>query len=278
MAKAKGLGRGLDVYFEDENKSVTGVRISSIVPNPTQPRRVFDDSALHELSESIRKNGIITPLALRKVGDTYQIIAGERRWRAARLAGLKEVPAIVLDVDDRQAYELALIENLQREDLNPIEEAEGFLRLMEEFSLTQEQAAEIVGRSRPAVSNSLRLLSLPGEVKGLVEGGQISAGHGRALLSLEDLKTALTIAKQVVEEGLSVRQTEQLCKRINTQKPDKKEKQSDIYIAQLERDMSSRTGHKVSIAHGAKKGRITIEYYGNEDLQSICDALEKMSK
>ena len=185
MAKGKGLGRGLEAIFAEEvpaQNTPVGIRLSDIEPNPRQPRQDFEPVALEELAQSIRENGIITPITLRKTGDTYQIIAGERRWRASRLAGLTEIPAIVLDVDENTAYALALIENLQREDLNPMEEAEGYRRLTQELGLTQEQAALRVGRSRPAVANALRLLSLPKSVEALLRDKQLSAGHARALL------------------------------------------------------------------------------------------------
>ena len=188
MAKGKGLGRGLEAIFAEEvpaQNVPTGIRLSDIEPNPRQPRRDFDPAALEELAQSIRENGVITPITLRKTGDTYQIIAGERRWRASRLAGRTEIPAIVLDVDENTAYALALIENLQREDLNPMEEAEGYRRLTQELGMTQEQAAARVGRSRPAVANALRLLTLPQPVAALLRDKQLSAGHARALLPLE---------------------------------------------------------------------------------------------
>ena len=230
--------------------------------------------ALEELAQSIRENGIITPITLRKTGDTYQIIAGERRWRASRLAGLTEIPAIVLDVDENTAYALALIENLQREDLNPMEEAEGYRRLTQELGLTQEQAALRVGRSRPAVANALRLLSLPKSVEALLRDKQLSAGHARALLPLEREEVMLKAAQTILEQQLSVRQTEALVKQLQKQPSDKPEKTPDIYVQDLERAMAAFTGHKITIKHGEKKGKITIEYYGNEDLEAVCEALK----
>lgn len=279
MAKAKGLGRGLDALFGEElpeEKVAVGIRLSDIEPNPRQPRQDFDPEALEELAQSIRENGVITPITLRKTGDTYQIIAGERRWRASRLAGLHEIPAVVLDVDEQTAYALALIENLQREDLNPMEEAEGYRRLTQELHLTQEQAAQRVGISRPAVANALRLLSLPESLSKLVREKQLSAGHARTLLPLEDPETMEKAARLVIEQQLSVRQTEQLVKRMGKGDEPKRTKEPDIYVADLERVMASVTGHKVRIQHGAKKGRITIEYYGNEDLEAVCDALKNI--
>lgn len=281
MAKAKGLGRGLDALFGDEQASSAapqGIRLSDIEPNPRQPRQDFDPAALEELAQSIRENGIITPITLRKTGDTYQIIAGERRWRASRMAGLHEIPAVVLDVDENTAYALALIENLQREDLNPMEEAEGYRRLTQELGLTQEQAARRVGISRPAVANALRLLSLPKAVAALLRDKEISAGHARALLPLEDPERMEQAAKTVIGQQLSVRQTELLVKRLLSQPKDAPEKQPDIYVADLERAMEALTGHRIAIQPGAKKGRVVIEYYGNEDLEAVCDALKSIKK
>ena len=281
MAKAKGLGRGLDALFGDEQASSAapqGIRLSDIEPNPRQPRQDFDPAALEELAQSIRENGVITPITLRKTGDTYQIIAGERRWRASRMAGLHEIPAVVLDVDENTAYALALIENLQREDLNPMEEAEGYRRLTQELGLTQEQAARRVGISRPAVANALRLLSLPKAVAALLRDKEISAGHARALLPLEDPERMEQAAKTVIGQQLSVRQTELLVKRLLSQPKDAPEKQPDIYVADLERAMESLTGHRIAIQPGAKKGRVVIEYYGNEDLEAVCDALKSIKK
>ena len=281
MAKAKGLGRGLDALFGDEQASSAapqGIRLSDIEPNPRQPRQDFDPAALEELAQSIRENGVITPITLRKTGDTYQIIAGERRWRASRMAGLHEIPAVVLDVDENTAYALALIENLQREDLNPMEEAEGYRRLTQELGLTQEQAARRVGISRPAVANALRLLSLPKAVAALLRDKEISAGHARALLPLEDPERMEQAAKTVIGQQLSVRQTELLVKRLLSQPKDAPEKQPDIYVADLERAMEALTGHRIAIQPGAKKGRVVIEYYGNEDLEAVCNALKSIKK
>ena len=281
MAKAKGLGRGLDALFGDEQASSAapqGIRLSDIEPNPRQPRQDFDPAALEELAQSIRENGVITPITLRKTGDTYQIIAGERRWRASRMAGLHEIPAVVLDVDENTAYALALIENLQREDLNPMEEAEGYRRLTQELGLTQEQAARRVGISRPAVANALRLLSLPKAVAALLRDKEISAGHARALLPLEDPERMEQAAQTVIGQQLSVRQTELLVKRLPSQPKDAPEKQPDIYVADRERAMEALTGHRIAIQPGAKKGRVVIEYYGNEDLEAVCDALKSIKK
>ena len=280
MAKGKGLGRGLDALIpteaSDPAKTPVGVRLSDIEPNPRQPRQDFDAASLEELAQSIRENGVITPITLRRTGDTYQIIAGERRWRASRMAGLHEIPAIVLDVDEQTGYALALIENLQREDLNPMEEAEGYRRLTQELGLTQEQAAQRVGVSRPAVANALRLLNLPVSISALLREKKLSAGHARALLPLEKPERMELAANAVLEQQLSVRQTEALVKQLLKSPRQAKEKAPDIYVRDLERSMSSLTGHKITIRHGAKKGTLTIEYYGNDDLDAVCQALRSV--
>ena len=280
MTKGKGLGRGLDALIpteaNDPSKAPVGVRLSDIEPNPRQPRQDFDAAALEELAQSIRENGVITPITLRKTGDTYQIIAGERRWRASRMAGLHEIPAIVLDVDEQTGYALALIENLQREDLNPMEEAEGYRRLIQELGLTQEQAAQRVGVSRPAVANALRLLNLPVSVSALLREKKLSAGHARALLPLETPERMEQAAAVILEQQLSVRQTEALVKQLLKAPRQAREKAPDIYVRDLERSMSALTGHKITIRHGAKKGTLTIEYYGNDDLDAVCQALRSV--
>lgn len=280
MAKGKGLGRGLDALIpteaNDPSKAPVGVRLSDIEPNPRQPRQDFDAAALEELAQSIRENGVITPITLRKTGDTYQIIAGERRWRASRMAGLHEIPAIVLDVDEQTGYALALIENLQREDLNPMEEAEGYRRLIQELGLTQEQAAQRVGVSRPAVANALRLLNLPVSVSALLREKTLSAGHARALLPLETPERMEQAAAVILEQQLSVRQTEALVKQLLKAPRQAREKAPDIYVRDLERSMSALTGHRITIRHGAKKGTLTIEYYGNDDLDAVCQALRSV--
>ena len=280
MAKGKGLGRGLDALIpteaSDPAKAPVGVRLSDIEPNPRQPRQDFDAASLEELAQSIRENGVITPITLRRTGDTYQIIAGERRWRASRMAGLHEIPAIVLDVDEQTGYALALIENLQREDLNPMEEAEGYRRLTQELGLTQELAAQRVGVSRPAVANALRLLNLPVSISALLREKKLSAGHARALLPLEKPERMELAANAVLEQQLSVRQTEALVKQLMKAPRQAVEKAPDIYVRDLERSMSSLTGHKITIRHGAKKGTLTIEYYGNDDLDAVCQALRSV--
>ena len=284
MATGKGLGKGLNLIFnagmtEQEvsgENPVKSIRISEIEPNPGQPRHNFDQISLEELAQSIRENGVITPLTLRKNGEKYQIIAGERRWRASRLAGLKEVPAHVIEADDRTAFALGLIENLQRQDLDPMEEAAGYKTLMEEYGMTQEQAAERVGKSRPAVANALRLLQLPEHIAALVSDRELSAGHGRAVLSLKDPVKQDKLVQLILQDNLSVREAEKLAAQLQKEAPEKVKASKDIYVAQLEKDMTGFTGHKITISHKPKKGKLTIEYYGNQDLEAICEALKKI--
>lgn len=282
MTSGKGLGKGLSALFGDEmthEDAVKGIKLREIEPNPNQPRREFDPVALSELENSIRQNGIITPITVRKTPDGYQIIAGERRWRAARAAGLDEIPAYVLEIDEGEAYQLALVENLQRQDLNPIEEALGFQKLIDDFGLSHEKAGEKVGRSRPYIANTLRLLTLPETVRDMVASGALSSGHGRALATLDE-KTALEAAKKIIEGELSVRETERMVKRLLESVGDKegrkKEDSVAIYIQELERSLTSLTNHNIRINHRKKKGTLSIDYYGNDDLELICAALEKI--
>ena len=278
--KPSGLGRGLGALLGDDvlKAESTGslyLPISQVESCSSQPRKHFDEASLAELADSIREHGIIQPLTVRKLASGYyQIIAGERRWRAARLAGLQEVPVIVMEADDRKAAELAMIENLQREDLNPIEEAAGFQSLMETYHMTQEEAAKQVGKSRSAVTNSLRLLSLTPAVRQLVEEGKLSAGHARALLPLSPAMQE-NAANAVVAGGLSVRQTEALVKKLSAEKKPEKEPdpQRVDYTAAAQRDLTSRLGRGVRIVSGRKKGRIELEYYGMDDLNDLLEAL-----
>ena len=278
--KPSGLGRGLGALLGDdvlktESSGSLSLPLSQVESCSSQPRKLFDEAALAELADSIREHGIIQPLTVRKPSSGYyQIIAGERRWRAARLAGLAEVPAIVIEADDRKAAELAMIENLQREDLNPMEEAAGFQSLIENYHMTQEEAAQRVGKSRSAVANALRLLGLTPAVRRLVEDGQLSAGHARALLPLSSAAQE-SAASAVVSGGLSVRQTEALAKRLAAKK---KEAPAIVsagvdYTAEAQKDLSSRLGRGVKIVTGRKKGRIELEYYGLDDLNDLLDAL-----
>ena len=282
MAKSTGLGKGLAALLGDDfsaaDAAASSLPISQIEPFSGQPRKHFDPEALEELAQSIRQHGVIQPLTVRKLSSGYyQIIAGERRWRAAKLAGLKELPVVIIEADDRKAMELAMIENLQREDLNPLEAAEGFQALMDPYKLTQEQVAERVGKSRSAVANTLRLLGLTPAVRSLLEEGKLSAGHARTLLPLEG-KAQAQAAQTVLDHGLSVRQTEQLVKRLLSQKPERRQPASPAvdYVAEAERDLSNRLGRACHIAHGRKKGRIEITYYGVDDLNALLEALGRL--
>ena len=279
----RGLGKGLgallgDAAVQNESKGALTLPLSQIEPCAAQPRKYFDDAALDDLAASIREHGIIQPLTVRKLSSGYyQIIAGERRWRAARMAGLREVPAVIIEADDREAMELALIENLQREDLNPAEEARGFQVLMEEYGLTQEQVAQRMGKSRPAVTNTLRLLALPEDLLKLVEEGHLSAGHARAILGAPTPALQRQAAKKVIEGQLSVRQTEALVKALQKQKEDKAKPVSEdiaLYLGELEKDLSGRLGRKVKIAHKGKKGKIELEYYDSQDLEGLLALLQ----
>ena len=277
--KPSALGRGLGALLGDdvlkpESGGALYLPISQVESCSSQPRKSFDEAALAELADSIRTHGIIQPLTVRRLASGYyQIIAGERRWRAARLAGLQEVPVIVIEADDRKAAELAMIENLQREDLNPIEEAAGFQSLMETYHMTQEEAASRVGKSRSAVANALRLLSLMPPVAKLVEEGKLSAGHARALLPLSPALQE-NAAGAVISGGLSVRQTEALAKRLSLEKPEKAPAPKGIdYAAEAQKELSSKLGRGVRIVTGRKKGRIELEYYGIDDLNDLLEAL-----
>ncbi|MDP4108798.1 MAG: ParB/RepB/Spo0J family partition protein, partial [Bacillota bacterium] len=273
----KGLGRGLDALFGDvsskseQDGGPGNIPIIQIEPNSGQPRKIFTDNSLRELAESIRQNGVITPITVRRLSSGhYQIVAGERRWRAARLAGLSEIPAVIIDADDKRSMILALVENLQREDLNPLEEAEGYRTLIEDFGLKQEEASERVGKSRPAVTNALRLLGLPQTIREQVEKGTLSAGHARAVLSLEDKNLMEAAAKKITESGLSVRETEKYIKKISQEhKKSEKSVKKEItvnYLEEMERTLSKKLGRKVKVTNGRTKGRIELEYYGDDDL------------
>ena len=286
MAKKGGLGTGLGALFGDDlpgrGLDETKLPISKVEPRRDQPRYAFDEDALAELTESVRQYGVIQPITVRAIdGGYYQIIAGERRWRAARAAGLTEVPVRIIEADDRRAMELALVENLQREDLNPIEEARGFRTLMEDYGLTQEEAASSVGKSRPTVANALRLLSLTPAVLSLVEEGQLSAGHARALIPIRDEKMQLEAAETVIARGLSVRQTEALAARLaKAQSAPKKEEPSAVsvdYVREVERELENALGRKVKLVDGRKKGKIEIEFYGSEDREKLIENLRLFS-
>ena len=286
MAKEKkGLGTGLGVLFgeadfsEAESELMT-LPISKVEPRKEQPREYFDEAALQDLADSIEQFGLIQPIVARKLDSGYyQIIAGERRWRASRMAGLKEVPVRVIEADDRRTAELALVENLQREDLNPIEEAKGYKTLIEVYGLTQEEAAKSVGRSRPAITNSMRLLSLSGGVLDLVEKGKLSAGHARALLPINDSKKQLDAANEVISKALSVRKTEELANRMQREPKPAKQKNSGInvdYAAEVSGELTAILGRRVTLTDGKKTGRIEIEFYGSDDREALIEKLKKL--
>ena len=278
--KPSGLGRGLGALLGDdvmktESSGSLSIPISQVESYSGQPRKHFDEESLQELADSITEHGIIQPLTVRKLSSGYyQIIAGERRWRAARLAGLQEVPVIVMEADDRKAAELAMIENLQREDLNPMEEAAGFQSLIETYHMTQEEAAQRVGKSRSAVTNALRLLGLSPSVRKLVEENKLTAGHARALVPLSP-SLQESAANAIIAGGLSVRQTEALVKRLSAEKKESKKPRNDEvdYLAEAQNELKAKLCRGVKIVSGRKKGRIELEYYGLDDLNDLLDAL-----
>lgn len=278
--RPSGLGKGLGALLGDdvmktESSGSLSVPISQVESYSGQPRKHFDEESLQELADSIAEHGIIQPLTVRKLSSGYyQIIAGERRWRAARLAGLQEVPVIVMEADDRKAAELAMIENLQREDLNPMEEAAGFQSLIETYHMTQEEAAQRVGKSRSAVTNALRLLGLSPSVRKLVEENKLTAGHARALVPLSP-SLQESAANAIIAGGLSVRQTEALVKRLSAEKKEVKKPQTDgvDYLAEAQNELKAKLCRGVKIVSGRKKGRIELEYYGLDDLNDLLDAL-----
>ena len=283
-AKNKGgLGKGLDALFmdnsiEEEAKSAVKLKLNDIEPNRAQPRKSFDEEALEELANSISTHGVIQPLLVRPLADGgYQLIAGERRWRASRMAGLTEVPVVIREMSDSEAMELALVENLQREDLNPIEEAQGLALLMETYGLTQEQAAKRVGKSRPAVANSMRLLSLPQDVLAMVERGELSAGHARTILALENAEQITALANEIIKKNLSVRETERAVKVLlkGDTKKEKRAKKRDTYYDEVELAVSQSLGRKAKVSLSAgNKGTLEIEFFGKEDLSKLMKLFE----
>jgi ParB family chromosome partitioning protein len=287
LASQKGLGKGLGALLGDfqeyspEKTPYQELPIYKIEPNPNQPRQDFDEDELQSLADSIAEHGIVQPLTVRELPNGYyQIIAGERRWRAARMANLNVLPAVVIEADDRKVMELALIENLQRQDLNPVEEAKGYQVLMTEYGLTQEDAAKRVGKSRPAVANALRLLNLCPEVLEAVRKGALSAGHARAVLTLKSEKKQQEAAQKICALGLSVRQAELLCKNLDKE-PAPKEPAPTLavdYVAECEKNLSKHLGRGVKIVNGKRKGRFELEFYGQEDLQVLLDALLKIQE
>lgn len=293
MAKERksSLGRGLDALMgspsslleNSDNGGITMLPIAKVEANAAQPRKMFDPEALDDLADSIATHGILQPITVRRLqSGYYQIISGERRWRAARQAGLREVPVIIIEADDRKVTELALIENLQREDLNAMEEAAGYHKLMMDFGLTQEECAERVGKSRPAVANALRLLQLPEPIQAMVEDGRLSAGHARCLVSVSDPALQQSLAEKVAEEELSVRQTEALVKKLTApEKPAKAEKKDPLgvdYAAVAAKELGDKLGRKVKIVTGKRKGKLELEYYGVDDLNDLLEALAALKK
>ena len=290
MAKKKlgGLGKGLDTLFADlpettgDDAGVSTLPLREIEPDPEQPRKYFDQDALNQLAASITENGLLQPIAVRpkKLGTGYIIIAGERRWRASRMAGLREVPVRILTADEQRAMEMALVENLQREDLNPIEEAKGYRALQDVYGMTQDDVAQSVGKSRPAIANATRLLGLSEQVLKLVEDGTLSAGHARALLPLSDAQVQLAAAKTVIEKGLSVRRAEALAAQLlkETQgKPAAKPAGVD-YLGECARHLEQVLGRKVRMTQGRKTGRIELEYYDADDREALLQALEGIGR
>ena len=280
MAKIKGLGMGLDSLFtenETEGRKPLSLRITEVFPNKNQPRTDFDDEALEALSESIQQHGILQPILVRPYEGAYQIVAGERRWRAARLAGLEEVPVVIKELDDVKTAEIALVENLQRENLNPIEEALGYKKLMETCNYTQEDAAKVVGKSRSAVANSLRLLSLDNSTLEMVKNGDISVGHAKILVGVEDVALRQDLALKVKRDTLTVRNLEELLKTLSKPKPEVKVKKKDVYFKEIELSLAETTGRKVNVNGKNGKGKLEIEFYSNEDLAEIAKLLAKLN-
>ena len=287
LASQKGLGKGLGAIFGDFDEPAVSASspyqllpLHKVEPNPDQPRRDFDEEELQQLADSITEHGVIQPLTVRLLpSGYYQIIAGERRWRASRLAGLNEIPAVIIEADDKKATQLALIENLQRQDLNPVEEALGYQSLMADYGMTQEETARSVGKSRPAVANALRLLQLCPEVLEMLRGGKLTAGHARAVLTLSTPKKQISAAQKISALGLSVRQAELLCKNMAKEPaPQVVTPLAVDYVAECEKSLSKHLGRGVKIVNGKRKGRFELEFYGQEDLQVLLDALMKIQK
>lgn len=289
-AKERGLGKGLgallgDAALQTQEAGSLSLPISQVQPGLNQPRKRFEEGALSDLADSIRLHGVIQPLTVRRLASGYyQIIAGERRWRAAKLAGLTEVPAVIIEADDKKVMELGLIENLQREDLNPMEEAKGYQVLMEEHGLTQEEVAERMGKSRPAIANTLRLLALPDAIQLMLEEGKLSPGHARPLLALPKGDVQKKMAQKIISEGLSVRQTEVLVKRWLAEAQDLADRGGSkpvdpmkMYRDAAAKELTSRWGRKVSITMGPKKGKLELEFYNDEDLTLLLDQLERVT-
>ena len=277
MAKKGGLGNGLDALFEDNTSDVGSaqtLRISDIEPNRDQPRKSFDDDGIAALADSIKQHGMLQPLLVRPYGSSYQIVAGERRWRAARMLGLSEVPVQIRELTDSETMQIALIENLQRENLNPIEEAKGYSELIEQYDMTQEEVAKTVGRSRSAVANSMRLLALPDEILTMLENGDITVGHGKALLAFDDEEKMLEAAKKAADGKLNVRALEKLAQQGDTE--DKKpvnDERINSYFREMEISLHERLGRKVKVEYGKNKGALILEFYNEEDLSELAKKL-----
>jgi len=287
--KSRGLGRGLEALIIDteipavepdngpSKDGVAYIDINEIKPNRNQPRKMFDADKLQELADSIQEHGVIQPLIVRTAENGYELVAGERRWRAARLAGLKSVPCLLRELTEEENALIAIIENMQREDLNPVEEAEGLNRMIDAFGLTQEQVSRSVGKSRPYITNSLRLLKLPDEIKEMLSHGTLTSGHGRALLAIPEPKDQLIVALKVANEGMSVRAVEAMVqKKQGTKQPAHKHAERDANMLQLERDLKEILGTKVKINMAGKKGRIEIEYYSREELERLIELLKSL--
>lgn len=284
LNKKSGLGRGLGALIQDnnlikeENQSIDKIELNLIKPNKEQPREYFDEKKISQLAESIKEHGIIQPLVLKKEGDIYTIVAGERRWRAAKSIGLTEIPAVIIDATKKDLLEISLIENIQREDLNPIEEAKAYKKLLDDFNLTQEELGKRVGKSRVAITNCMRLLNLDTRVQDYLIDEVISEGHGRALLSVEDKNVQYKLAQAIIDEDLSVRDTENLIKdyykKPKQDNKKKTEENNNPYVSDIKSKLESYFGTKVLLKNGKNKGKIEIEYYSNEDLQRIIDILK----
>ena len=274
-----GLGAGLDSLFSDNSNDIQvkkTLRTSEIEPNRDQPRKVFDDEAITALADSIREHGMLQPILVRPIGTGYQIVAGERRWRAARMLGLDEVPVTIKELSDLETMQIAIIENLQRENLNPVEEAMGYNDLIEKYGMTQEKVAKMVGRSRSAVANAVRLLGLPERVLKMLENGDISTGHARALLGFEDEEMLIAVALKAADGGLTVRQVEKAAQKSGETdeiKTEKSNKKIDNYFKEMEISLNERLGRKVKVDYGKNKGALILEFYDKEDLAAIADKL-----
>jgi len=276
----KGLGKGLEALIasaDTDSQGVKELKINEVEPNSGQPRKHFNDEKLAQLAESIKQHGVVQPLIVQKAGNTYKIVAGERRWRASRLAGLQTIPVIIRELSSKQVMEIALIENIQREDLNPIEEAEAYEKLMDEYGMTQEEISITVGKSRPAIANSVRLLTLQEAIKTKIIGGEISSGHGRALISIEDKALQIKAVEDIIKKGLNVRETELLVKRLNNLKSEKKKKVTDVEYQVIEERFREIFGTKVKIINNKKNGKIVIEYYSIDELDRIISMVGKLS-